>query len=163
MKKTNSCELFSMRNNLSKFVKTALASVAIFAAVPLPAAAPPAPKTEMSVPTTANEFQIISRIQAEVQKQMTYISDYEHYGVVDKWVADPVDNKGDCEDFALTKMARLVNRQQFNVTRMQIKGVLAETGSGHAVLVIDNYYVLDNRFDDVKTVPQLVWLGYKGF
>ena len=63
----------------------------------------------------------------------------------------------DCKSFAFEKEARL--RKQGIKGKILI--VLTEAGEGHAILVVDSRYVLDNRFKSVVTVHDLRKLGYQ--
>lgn len=98
----------------------------------------------------------IDRVNQDVNTHMRPVSDRQHYGVDDKWVAEPADGKGDCEDFALTKRARLM---RLGVRPEDMKVAIVRTPRGlHAVLEVsvqvDGYpvtYVLDNL--DKRTLP----------
>lgn len=101
-----------------------------------------------------DELVLLRRVNRVVNNMITYVTDLEHYGVKEKWVVNPRDNRGDCEDYALTKMNRLV-RSGIAPNRMGIAVVRVndgrERGQIHAVLVVDNVWVLDNRNPNVIT------------
>ena len=105
---------------------------------------------------------MITIVNHHVNSLMTYTSDEELYGIDDMWVMAPASWKGDCEDYALTKLFILEHTFIFNIPRLQIRLVLDERHTGHAVLVVDNWWVLDNRFHDIMTKAQLYKIGYRG-
>lgn len=96
------------------------------------------------------QLQCVTR---ETNKAIKIADDLDHYGVDDVWVENPADGKGDCEDFALTK-ARILQRLGWSTSRMQL-AVFGYGKQAHAVLVIDNTYVLDNLSPWVGR-----WKGY---
>jgi predicted transglutaminase-like cysteine proteinase len=96
------------------------------------------------------QLQCVTR---ETNKSIALLDDLDHYGVDDLWVESPVDGKGDCEDFALTK-ARVLQQLGWSASRMQL-AVFRYVKQGHAVLVVDNTYVLDNLSPWVGR-----WKGY---
>lgn len=75
----------------------------------------------------------LNRVNDAVNREITYVTDQNHWGVEDQWDI-PTDGKGDCEDFALEKRRRLVAlgypRQALVLTY-----VLAKK-EGHAVLTV---------------------------
>lgn len=105
---------------------------------------------------------MLSIVNHHVNNLMTYTSDQELYGIDDMWVMAPTSWKGDCEDYALTKLFILEHTNTFVIPRLQIRLVLDETHGGHAVLVVDNWWVLDNRYKNIMTKGQLSKLGYRG-
>jgi len=96
------------------------------------------------------QLQCVTR---ETNKAIVITNDLDHYGVDDVWVESPADGKGDCEDFALTK-ARVLQRLGWSASRMQL-AVFGYGKQAHAVLVIDDTYVLDNLTPWVGR-----WKGY---
>jgi predicted transglutaminase-like cysteine proteinase len=96
------------------------------------------------------QLQCVTR---ETNKAIVVTNDLTHYGVDDVWVDSPADGKGDCEDFALTK-ARILQRLGWSTSRMQL-AVFGYGKQAHAVLVVDNTYVLDNLSPWVGR-----WRGY---
>lgn len=92
---------------------------------------------------TSPVYQTAQHVNSTVNKRIVFIHDAEQYGVVDKWVVNPA--KGDCEDFALTKIAEL-----------QAAGVPASLGvclggvGWHAVTLVQDgaeTWVLDNLYN----------------
>ncbi len=96
------------------------------------------------------QLQCVTR---ETNKAIVVTDDLDHYGVDDVWVESPADGKGDCEDFALTK-ARLLQQLGWSPSRMQL-AVFGYGKQAHAVLLIDDKYVLDNLTPWVGR-----WKGY---
>lgn len=96
------------------------------------------------------QLQCVTR---ETNKAIVITNDLDHYGGDDVWVENPPDGKGDCEDYALTK-ARILQRMGWNASRMQL-AVFGYGKQAHAVLVIDDKYVLDNLTPWVGR-----WKGY---
>ena len=96
------------------------------------------------------QLQCVTR---ETNKRIVVANDFDHYGIDDVWVEDPADGKGDCEDFALTK-ARVLQQLGWSASRMQL-AVFGYGKQAHAVLVIDDKYVLDNLTPWVGR-----WKGY---
>lgn len=74
------------------------------------------------------------RVNDEVNRSIRYRSDLDQYGVADRWVANPASGEGDCEDYALTKQARLGRG---------LVAIVDYRNQRHAVLVVDGW-VLDN-------------------
>ncbi len=91
---------------------------------------------------TSPTYQAAAAVNAQVNAAITYTEDAEQYGRRDVWAVDPASGKGDCEDFALTKVAML-----------QARGIAAEVGicmgsPYHAVALVQDgptTWVLDNR------------------
>lgn len=73
----------------------ALAALLAFTPAPADAASP-------------SSFRELERVNRQVNRELRYQSDQEQYGVPDIWTAMPASGRGDCEDFALTKLARLI-------------------------------------------------------
>jgi len=75
-------------------------------------------------------------------------------------------DRGDCEDFALTKMDQLY-QAGIPIKNLQIGAGYTETGGAHGVLIIQTAnkgtLVLDNRYDEVKPFASLPysWIGYQ--
>lgn len=81
----------------------------------------------------------------------------EQYGVADKWVANPASNKGDCEDYALTKLYRVV-KAGLSANRCAVYLCWTRENIYHAVLVIDDRFVLENG---VNTIQYWDTMGYR--
>lgn len=79
-----------------------------------------------------------------------------------KYVAEPAGadvwheavDSGDCEDFSLAKRAELM-RRGYAAERLQILFAHSNTGAGHAALLVDGKWVLDNNWEFV--LPMVLW------
>lgn len=95
--------------------------------------------------TPERENQLLA-VQAGVNDGTTYTTDQVEYGVPEYWTEIGIDHRADCEDYALTKMAKLRElgwpREDLNIA------VCLDHGAGHAVLVVTTDrgdIVLDNK------------------
>lgn len=101
------------------------------------------------------QLQCVTR---ETNSQIVATDDFAHYGVNDVWVESPVDGKGDCEDYVLTK-ARKLEALGWSAARMSM-ATFSYGGKTHAVLLIDDAYVLDSlspwvgRWKDYSLKPE---------
>jgi predicted transglutaminase-like cysteine proteinase len=111
-------------------------------------------------PDVASLVDAIEMINRAVNAAMTYRTDIDQYGEMDKWVSFPESWEGDCEDYAVTKLETL--RQSgwpilslARVTMLYVKG-----GGGHAVLEVllpsGEIAVLDNNHDALMTRAELI-------
>lgn len=95
---------------------------------------------------------LLEEINLSVNRDIRPMTDIDQYGISEVWVFNPVSGYGDCEDYALTKLYRLV-RAGFPVGRCSIYVVQIMSGDlakqYHAILVIDNVWVLDNLRDNI--------------
>jgi predicted transglutaminase-like cysteine proteinase len=94
-----------------------------------------------------NEMAAINR---SVNRSIRPISDAAHYGVVDRWSVSP--KSGDCEDFALTKKARLL-RAGWPSSALLLALAKTSAGEEHAVLIVRTDrgdFVLDNLRSDIR-------------
>lgn len=107
---------------------------------------------------------LLAWVNTYVNNVITYESDKEHYGVSDLWIMAPGDDKGDCEDYALTKMFILGQGGFPIVSRTKVVGVTyadsAGTAVGHAILAVrlpsGEIMYLDNRYKEPMTRKELV-------
>jgi predicted transglutaminase-like cysteine proteinase len=106
-----------------------------------------------------------------VNAAITPESDQAHYGVEDLWVMMPADSKGDCEDYALSKLYLLQRAGLPAVRNSKIVGVTIPKKSGgaegHAILAVrlpkGGVMYLDNLNAEPMTRKELVALGYRFF
>jgi predicted transglutaminase-like cysteine proteinase len=97
-----------------------------------------------------------------VNSAMVYEFDHVQYGIAEKWVTMPDSGKGDCEDYALTKM-EVLRRHNFPViSHGRIRTLFVKVGdtySGHAVLEIllpsGDIAIFDNNFMELMTRAEL--------
>jgi len=111
-------------------------------------------------------FEVAREINWQVNRSVRYVSDQQHFGVVDYWTIVR-DGMGDCEDYALTKR-QMLRRMGFSSDAMRIVA-MQDGGEGHAVLVVRTDrgdMVLDNRSDYLEYPSELdmriVALEHKG-
>lgn len=121
------------------------------------------------------DYATIQAAQEKVNSEHEYETDKSGFGISDYWDIMGPGDRGDCEDFSLSKMQELIDRG-FNVKNLQIAIGYTETGQGHAVLLIQTAnkgtLVLDNRYENVKRIENvpyqflkyqragLSWAGY---
>lgn len=124
----------------------------LFLALALVTAPPVVPATTIPVDAVARAkfpndkpeaIDALAAFNKEVNGSITYVSDEEHYGIIDHYVSMPADNKGDCEDYALTKMELLSAAGFPVVTNAKLVPVLVhykstgqDTVGGHMILAI---------------------------
>lgn len=152
----------------------ALHEVAETAAVPIDLAARAKFPREVAAGRAGN-VDAIAFINAYVNAHMIPVSDQEHYGLSDFWAMAPGDAKGDCEDYALTKLFMLERAGVPVVSSMKLVGVFVhekdgagkEVGEGHAILAVrfpsGAVAYLDNRFREPMTRRELAASGYEFF
>lgn len=101
---------------------------------------------------TVEKWEIVQRINKDVNRKITYMTDADKYPDLDVpefWeVIREERGRGDCDDYALTK--RYLLRGEFPDHRQcfRLATCWVETGEYHAVLLVDTNrgtYVLDNR------------------
>jgi predicted transglutaminase-like cysteine proteinase len=112
----------------------------------------------------------IAMINRYVNGQMIYVADKAHYGQNDLWVMAPSDGRGDCEDFALTKMFMLHRAGVPIIGSMKIVAVLVHDGKdaeGHGILAVrlphGEVAYLDNNYPEPMTRRELERAGYQFF
>jgi predicted transglutaminase-like cysteine proteinase len=108
-------------------------------------------------------------LNRRINHQIVYTSDDKQYGKSEWWAVNPKSNKGDCEDYALTKISELANANLPNVTfytvRLAVVRVTEDNAKPvrgevfHAVATWrdsnGNQWVLDNCCDVPFTRKQL--------
>lgn len=119
-------------------------------------------------------YALAERINREVNEAVGYCSDMELFGRGDFWTV--VESLGDCDDYTLTKRARLI-RAGFPLYALRIVVVFTETPAGrarlnrriagedfiegdHAALICSTErgdFLADNRF------PHLIPLSLTGY
>jgi predicted transglutaminase-like cysteine proteinase len=117
------------------------------------------------------EIDALAYINRTINEAIVSESDWEHYGVEDMWVMAPVDGKGDCEDYALTKLYVLQRANFPIVSNTKIVGVVVHSKGGategHAILAVrlenGDVVYLDNMKDEPATRAELVRAGYQFF
>lgn len=117
------------------------------------------------VPT--KNLAVLLAVNRAVNKAITYTSDTDHYGKLDNWVMNPVDGKGDCEDYVLTKLDKLGDLGFPILTHSRVRFVFVGL-AGHAILELrmpetGAIMFLDNGYDDLMTRAELEARGYRFF
>jgi predicted transglutaminase-like cysteine proteinase len=117
------------------------------------------PLEARDVVLTPKAWKDLQRINKWVNDQIKPMTDYDHWGVAERW-SYPDDGYGDCEDYVLLKRRMLMQagwpRQALLITVVRDK-----KGEGHAVLTVKTdkgEFILDNQEDEV-----LLWseTGYR--
>ena len=122
---------------------------------------------------TSAERKLLRRINAEVNRDIRYLSDVQNYAVIDRAVTEPPVHQpalirlpparyGDCEDYALTKKHRLA-RAGFSPSRTFVALAIVPQDYGritHSVLAVpegDDWLVLNNWDNTIEHASQLEW------
>lgn len=113
----------------------------------------------------------LAALNRYVNKTITPMDDKEHYGVDELWVMFPPDRKGDCEDYALTKLGMLSQVGFPIIPNTKIVGVIVtrhgKSLGGHAILAVllpgGDVVYLDNLNSEPMTRKELVRAGYQFF
>lgn len=99
---------------------------------------------------TAKQWELVTRINAYVNAEVTPASDQEVYGEEEHW--DYPEGRGDCEDYALLKQ-RYLESTGLPRSALLLTVVLDDKKEGHAVLTLatsEGDFVLDNRRDGLR-------------
>ena len=91
-----------------------------------------------------------------------YREDIEIYGVSEYWATPPefISRSGDCEDFAISKLAALCNDRGWPRSALTLAACRLQNGQGHAVLLVHSdkgVYALDNRRRRVEPWQRLAY------
>ena len=104
------------------------------------------------------QYETIKSINAAVNAAHNYETDKSGYGVGDQWRIMGPGDKGDCEDFALTKMQALIDAG-FDVKNLQLGWGQTEIGQNHAFLIIQTNnrgtLILDNRYPGLMKIENV--------
>ena len=99
---------------------------------------------------TQKSWRELLRINKWVNDHIQPLTDFEHWGVVERW-SYPDDGYGDCEDYVLLKR-RLLMQAGWPQEVLLITVVRDTRGDGHAVLTVKTdrgEFILDNQEDQV--------------
>ena len=113
-----------------------------------------AQKSAVSAPVhlTTKTLDVIKRVNQWVNASIQPVTDAEQWGIEDRWsYPDPVNSRGDCEDYALLKRWMLLN-EDFPLQSLLITVVRNRQDEGHAVLMVrtdHGDFILDNLNDEV--------------
>ena len=112
-------------------------------------------QTEADVILTAAKWKELQSINLEVNLTVKPMSDQAQYNTIEKWTY-PTSGKGDCEDYVLLKMRRLMERG-WPQSVLLITVVRDEHGEGHAVLTVRTGrgdLILDNKHSRILAWKQ---------
>lgn len=93
--------------------------------------------------TLSPKMQMAEQVSRRVNAEITYQEDAAQYGQSDRWVVYPTSGKGDCEDYALTKLWELKDAGIPSLVQI----CALDSGVWHAVNVVwdgNKRWVLDN-------------------
>jgi len=107
---------------------------------------------------SASDYAKISEINSYVNTAFEYESDASGYGIGEYFdiMTTPGVDRGDCEDYALTKMDRIISAGIVPAKNIQLIfcSVIGLPNGGHAVAGIQTtnreFIILDNRYDSLK-------------
>jgi predicted transglutaminase-like cysteine proteinase len=94
---------------------------------------------------------LLVSVNNAVNRSITYESDFDHYGVANRWTLDAVGGYGDCKDFALAKREAL-RAAGLPDSALRIAIVRTASGGLHAVLTVDTdrgVLVMDSLTPDI--------------
>jgi predicted transglutaminase-like cysteine proteinase len=108
------------------------------------------PAQPRDIVLSAKAWKDLVRINQRVNDSVTALTDFEHWGVAERW-SYPDDGYGDCEDYVLLKRRMLMQagwpRQALLITVVRDK-----RGDGHAVLTVrtdKGELILDNQNPEI--------------
>ncbi|GLS18599.1 transglutaminase [Labrys miyagiensis] len=112
---------------------------------------PPLPAVDVKL--SLHTWQILDRINREVNAAIVPISNLDHWGTtVDHWDY-PVDGMGDCKIYALEKR-RLLMEEGFPRQALLMTIVRDLNGEGHAILTVKTDrgdFILDNMVGNIRS------------
>ncbi|WP_262268282.1 transglutaminase-like cysteine peptidase [Microvirga yunnanensis] len=104
------------------------------------------PSEPATIELTAKTWQILNRVNQQVNATIKARTDSDHWGIEDVWDFAE-DGYGDCEDYQLVKRKRLVEAG-FPHRALRMTVVIDEDGAGHAVMMARTDrgdFILDNK------------------
>jgi len=117
----------------------------------------------------------LKRINNEVNNDINYKTDLQLYERKDYWTIVKGKGRGDCDDYAITKIKRLVNETKWYRKNLGIGICYTEDkmgrpgkGGGHAVAIARTDrgdFVLDNRYPKVMPYRDLPykWIAFEDY
>ena len=97
----------------------------------------------------------LDRVNRQINTEIAPMTDMDQYGVEDYWTL-PRSGRGDCEDYALLKRARLI-QAGWPASALLMTVVFDEHNEGHAVLTArtaDGDLILDNKTNLIRLWSQ---------
>ncbi|QLL60248.1 transglutaminase-like cysteine peptidase [Sinorhizobium mexicanum] len=111
-------------------------------------------KTTVAPRVTDRGWAVIRQVNAQVNREITPVTDQQVFGRDEVWSYPTT--TGDCEDFALEKRRRLMQRG-FSASQLLMTVVRKPDGEGHAVLTVrtaQGDFILDNLENRVRLWTQ---------
>jgi predicted transglutaminase-like cysteine proteinase len=108
------------------------------------------PPEEQRLSATPERLMELDRINRAVNREIAPATDLEVYGQAEYWTIPTT--RGDCEDYALLKRKRLMERG-WPASALLMTVVRDDRGEGHALLTVRTLqgdYILDNKVDEIK-------------
>src|ERR1700730_2289573 len=108
------------------------------------------PQEEQRFSATPERLSELDALNRTVNREIAPATDMEIYGVAEYWTIPTT--RGDCEDYALLKRKRLMERG-WPASALLMTVVRDDKGEGHALLTartVQGDFVLDNKIDEVK-------------
>lgn len=102
---------------------------------------------------TPDRMKLLQSVNASVNAAIKPVSDQDNYGKRDYWTI-PKNGKGDCEDYVLSKRAKLMAR---GISPSQLLITMVQGSEAHIVLTVRTDrgdYILDNMRGDVLPVEK---------
>jgi predicted transglutaminase-like cysteine proteinase len=124
---------------------------------------------------TKELWKVLKKINKEVNNDIRYKRDIDLYNQTDYWTIIEGKGEGDCDDYAITKIHRLVNESDWKrenlcigVCKVEDRDGRPGMGEGHAVTIARTDrgdFVLDNRYRKVKKYEDLPyhWLAIEDY
>jgi predicted transglutaminase-like cysteine proteinase len=109
-----------------------------------------APTMPRDIVLSGKAWKDLVRINKLVNDTIKPMTDFDHWGVVEKW-SYPTDGHGDCEDYVLLKR-KLLMQAGWPREALLITVVRDKKGDGHAVLTVKTdkgELILDNQNEEV--------------
>lgn len=94
---------------------------------------------------------------------LPFVDDAEKYRLPDFWTSIDDAGAGDCDDYSIGKLRRLV-QLGWPVEKLHLACCYVETGEYHAVLIVETpegSYMLDNRQPEPAPIASLELLSYR--
>lgn len=107
---------------------------------------------------------LLNETNWSVNRDILYTPDQEQFGILEYWCDASRINKGDCDDFAITKYNKLLKQGVHTDCMGPATCWCYPNKDGyHAVLIVSTDqgdYILDNRYLKIQTVQDLEKAGY---
>lgn len=102
-------------------------------------------------------FSQLTAVNLEINREIAYAPDPQHFGIANVWRLDAVGGEGDCKDYALAKQQMLIG-EGVPASALRIAIARTELDELHAVLTVDTDrgdFVLDNRTPEIKRMSDV--------